>query len=346
MAKNKPVAQFYDERLHEMLRYKRPHQSQTEAQWIERFLMPYEPTNFEDAAYVIVVQNHDGSDSRVMFSCHTDTVHRGPGMQRIRYDSTKQCYFKDDKEPLGADDAAGAWVMLEMIDAGVPGTYMFHRGEECGGLGSKYIASKHTDFLDMHDYAIAFDRRGSTSVITHQGYGRCCSDEFAQALADAINEDGVSMYAPDDTGVFTDTANYTEDIPECTNLACGYANEHSGNETLHLPTLFALRDACLRIDWASLPVARDPAVVERYDFNKLYGGYDFGGYDYKTTGSGKGAAYKLLYTMSRSEMLDMAYSDPETFVAMVREELFDEVPKRSARDDYEIGDYESSFKYY
>jgi hypothetical protein len=87
-------------------------------------------------------------------------------------------------------------------------------------------------------------------------------------------------------------------------------------------------------------------VVERYDFNKLYGGYDFGGYDYKTTGSGKGAAYKLLYTMSRSEMLDMAYSDPETFVAMVREELFDEVPKRSARDDYEIGDYESSLKYY
>jgi hypothetical protein len=25
-------------------------------------------------------------------------------------------------------------------------------------------------------------------------------------------------------------------------------------------------------------------------------------------------------------MLDMAYTDPETFVAMVREELFDEVP--------------------
>jgi hypothetical protein len=267
-------------------------------------------------------------------------------MQRIRYDSTKQCYFKGDKQPLGADDAAGAWVMLEMIDAGVPGTYMFHRGEECGGLGSRHIANKHTDFLEMHDYAIAFDRRGSTSVITHQGYGRCCSDAFAQALADAINDDGVSMYMPDDTGVFTDTANYTDDIPECTNLSCGYANEHSGNETLHLPTLFALRDACLRIDWASLPVARDPAVVEKYDFNKLYGGYDFGAYDYKTTGSGKGAAYKLLYTMSRSEMLDMAYTDPETFVALVREELFDEVPKRSTYDDHEIGDYESSLKYY
>jgi hypothetical protein len=45
--------------------------------------------------------------------------------------------------------------------------------------------------------------------------------------------------------------------------------------------------------------------------------------------------------MSRSEMLDMAYADPETFVAMVREELFDEVPRlkqdiggHHADDDY------------
>jgi hypothetical protein len=52
-------------------------------------------------------------------------------------------------------------------------------------------------------------------------------------------------------------------IPECTNLSCGYANEHSSNETLHLPTLVALRDACLNIDWAALPVVRDPTVVER-----------------------------------------------------------------------------------
>ena len=349
MTKKKQHDQPYDKRLHEMLRYKRPHQSKTEAAWIERFIAPYNPFNLDDAAYIVHIPNTDGTDAPVMFSCHTDTVHRADGMQRIRYDRKKQVYFKDDKEPLGADDAAGAWVMLEMIDAGVPGCYVFHRGEECGGLGSSHLAKQHPDFLNTFNYAVAFDRRGSTSVITHQGYGRCCSDLFAQALADDINADEVSMYAPDDTGVFTDTANYTGIIPECTNLSCGYANEHSGNETLHLPTLFALRDACIRIDWSSLPVDRDPTVVERYDFKSLYGGYDFNVHTYDYGGKkDKGAAYRLLYTMSRSEMLDMAYADPETFVAMLREELFDEVPTGNDRERLRqgIGGYYSDDDYW
>jgi hypothetical protein len=326
----------YNERLHQMLRYKRPHGSKTEAQWIERFIMPYNPYDVDDAAHIITVPNTDGTASMTLFSCHTDTMHRTAGMQRLRYDRKEQVYFKDDKEPLGADDAAGAWIMLEMIDAGVPGCYVFHRAEECGGIGSKHLASKHAEFIGSFSHAVAFDRKSSMSVITHQGYGRCCSDEFAQALADAINADGVSMYAPDDTGVFTDTANYTELIPECTNLSCGYANEHSSNETLHLPTLVALRDACLNIDWAGLPVVRDPSVVEKYSYP-----YDFGTYDYGYGKKDKSASYRLLYSMSRSEMLDMAYADPETFVAMVREELFDEVPRlkqdiggHHADDDY------------
>jgi hypothetical protein len=76
--------------------------------------------------------------------------------------------------------------------------------------------------------------------------------------------------------------------------------------------------------------------VEKYSYP-----YDFGTYDYGYGKKDKSASYRLLYSMSRSEMLDMAYTDPETFVAMVREELFDEVPRLKqdigghyADDDY------------
>lgn len=320
MKKKSTKPEFYDERLHDMLRYKRPHLSKSEADWIERFIKPYQPTLIDDAALVITVPNSDGDTPTVMFSCHTDTVHHEDGMQHICYNRTTQTYYKKDGKPLGADDAAGAWVMLEMIDAGVPGVYVFHRGEERGGLGSSHIADKHYDFLAQFDYAVAFDRKGSTSVITHQGLSRCCSDAFAQALADAFNDDGISMYTPDDTGVFTDTANYIDDIPECTNISCGYANEHTGNESLHLPTLFALRDACVRVDWQSLPVERDPSIRDNKKWSwDYYQPYNYGTQDVDPMTTGL-----TLRSMTRTEMIDMAYTDPETFVGLVRAELFDE----------------------
>jgi hypothetical protein len=318
-----------NERLYEMLRYKRPHESKSEAQWIERFIMPYDPLNIDDMALVITVPHADGRHPKTLFSCHTDTVHRKAGKQRIKYDVAKQCFYKTDGEPLGADDAAGAWLMLEMIDAGVPGCYFFHRAEECGGLGSSHIATKYGDILYKFNRAIAFDRRGSTDVITHQGWSRCCSDAFAQALADALNTNEANMYLPDDSGVFTDTANYTDIIPECTNLSCGYDHEHSGNETLHLPSLLNLRAACLTIDWDSLPTDRNPMVQEYKEnkWNTLYQTYD------KYTKDNDHS----LYGMTKDEMYDMAYTDPETFVMLVRAELFGE-PLESKYDSYAYDD--------
>lgn len=316
--------EYYDERLHDMLRTKRPHGSAAEIKWVKDFILtPYpqayhigDPKN--PAAYVIEV-----GDSRTMFSSHVDTVHREGGKQTVKYDKKGLKYYKTDGKPLGADDTAGCWVMLEMIDAGVPGVYVFHRGEECGGIGSGFIAEKHSGFLERFDRAIAFDRRGSTSVITHQGWGRCASDEFAQSLADMLNDDGVSMYLPDDTGIFTDTANYVDFIPECTNLSCGYANEHSGNETLHLPTVFILRDRCLEIDWEKLPTERVPGVVDYKD--------DYT-YHYTTKTNSSYYSGSMLYNMTKSDMLDMAYTDPETFVEVVRNELFGE---EDEKDNYE-----------
>lgn len=325
--------EFYDERLHNMLRYKRPHNSTSEAAFTNAFLIDkyecyYLGKEEDPAAYFITV-----GESRTMFSCHIDTVHHSDGMQRVKYDREKKVYYKADKECLGADDTAGCWLLLEMIDAGVPGTYVFHRGEERGGIGSSYISEHHPEFLMQFDRAIAFDRRGSTDVITHQGWTRCASTAFADYLADRFNEDGHSMYCADDTGVFTDTANYTDLIPECTNISCGYMHEHTANETLHLPTLFALRDNCLRIDWEALPVERDPSKVEYFDDGGWQRGYlTTTGGRYKETDTDylEGAD---LYRMSRSEMNDLAYTDPETFVNLVRQELFGEFHDKE--DTYE-----------
>lgn len=304
---------LYDKRLHAMLQFKRPHGSETERAWAQTLLAPYGAQLIDDMAWVVTITRPDGSESNVMFSSHVDTVHRTEGKQRVWFDPKAECYFKDDDAPLGADDGAGVWLMLEMMDAKVPGTYVFHRGEECGGVGSSHMAKHRAKWVASFDYAIAFDRRGTYDVITHQGFGRCCSDEFADALADALNNEGM-MYTPSDEGVFTDTANYLGLIPECTNLSCGYDMEHTGWETLYLPHLFAMRDALVKIDWDSLPVKRDPSVDEFED--------RWDNWRSQIGGTKHATHYEPeLEDMEYDELLEYCYNSPDEFVSRVWTEL-------------------------
>src|SRR3546814_3924895 len=87
-----------------------------------------------------------------------------------------------------------------MIAAAFPVLYLFHRGEEQGCLGSRWIERHTPELLADIDAAIAFDRAGLGDVITHQSYGRTCSDAFATNLASALNRQNSGFrYAPDDT---------------------------------------------------------------------------------------------------------------------------------------------------
>jgi hypothetical protein len=240
-----------------MLEYRRPAWSHTETKWINRFLLPL---GLEEDAYGNLYKRI--GTAPVLYSCHTDTAHHAGGKQTISLlnGTIAQCDAKSNC--LGADDTAGAWLMVEMIRAGKPGLYIFHRAEEVGGLGSSYIA-KHTPGL-LADilYAIAFDRRGNTSIITHQG-NRTCSDVFAKSLGRAL----AMGHVPDSGGLFTDTANYTDLIGECTNVSVGYQNEHTKRETLDAEYLLALRDAVLALDVTGLVAERQPGDVDPDDYS-------------------------------------------------------------------------------
>jgi hypothetical protein len=146
-----------------------------------------------------------------------------------------------------------------MILAGTPGLYIFHRGEERGGIGSRALVRDRPALVDGIQQAIAFDRRGTTSIITWQSRGLSCSDTYARALADQLNAiDPTFAFEPDDTGVYTDTAEYTGLIPECTNISVGYEGAHSPRETLDVDFVLALRDAVIRLDPSLLPIERAP----------------------------------------------------------------------------------------
>lgn len=199
--------------------------------------------------------NTDGV-ARTLFSCHIDTacLDEGDVERHLNYDGT---LHTNQTSILGADDAAGIFIMLNMWVAGVPGTYVFHEGEEIGGIGSADLAQTAPELLTNHDRAIAFDRAGTTDIITSQATGMCCSDGFAYALSNELYvASGKDITLTPAAGIFTDTANYNHLIPECTNISVGYEFEHTRHESQDTNFLFKLTQACIAVNWDALPTVR------------------------------------------------------------------------------------------
>lgn len=242
---------------------------------------------------VAVVPTVDGKESDVMFSAHVDTQDHSKGnfaacppagiKQPLVYDANFGHIMVDTKAPdaggcLGADDGIGVWIMLRMIEKGVPGTYVFHRGEEVGGLGASAMLAGHKDFLKKFNMAVAFDRPGTDEVILTQGGSRCASDKFGNALAKALTmASDQLMYRISHAGVFTDTKVYRGVIAECVNIGVGYEGQHSTREVQDYTHAVALLDACLALDWSSLPIDRDPATAAN-EYNGSRRGMYAGGY--------------------------------------------------------------------
>lgn len=202
--------------------------------------------------------------SDVMFTSHLDTVSTKTDVKLIsRIKEGQEFISSDGTTILGADDKAGVTVLHYMMAHNIPGVYYFFVGEESGGIGSGKVAEsiKRIPHLKGIKKCVSFDRRNYYSVITSQMYDVCCSDEFAEALCVELNKSGLKM-GLDPTGVFTDSANFIEHIPECTNISVGYFNEHTKKEALNITFLKKLAEACIKVDWSNLPIVRTVELSE------------------------------------------------------------------------------------
>jgi len=239
--------------LIDMHTYCRPANSRTERQFIRRYIAPLPGAAADPWGNWHVTI---GAAPTILFSCHTDTVHQRGGRQRIRLaDGILTLDAPGRSTCLGADDSAGVFLCREMIRRGIPGHYVFHNSEEIGCLGSRALAADPGGPLEGIRAAVAFDRGGHTDVITHQCGRRTCSEDFAGALAAALGHG----YQPSDRGIYTDTREYADLVPECTNVSVGYTGAHSPAEALDVAHVGCLLAAVCALDWTRLPIARTPA---------------------------------------------------------------------------------------
>jgi hypothetical protein len=225
----------------------------------------------------------------------------------------------DGNTNLGADDKAGTAIMLNMISENVPGLYYFFMGEESGCVGSTNLSREYDNLvtegiLPRVTKCISFDRRGYDSVITHQSSGRCASEEFATELSNRLNEYGF-WFKNDSGGVYTDSAEFTDIIPECTNISVGYFSEHTLTEKQDLDFLELLAIVMTKIEWETLPIERDN-TEHSYSGKASYGGYggygnDYDGYgDYGNYNSHKSAeSHTPNYHQSSKSTKSTIYKD-------------------------------------
>lgn len=253
-----------------ILSYARPEGTWAQHEMIERFIEPTGAT--EDLYGNWYLDVGDSKACPVIWSSHTDTAHWEPRRQwlHLDLDGILTVHFGYQKLGccLGADDGAGVWLILEMIRAGVPGRYIFHTGEEIGCEGSEAIA-RDGELIRGFKMAIALDRAGLSDVVTHQMGSRCCSEEFASQLARLLPGSYKTAH-----GVYTDTASYMRDIPECTNLSVGYYDQHGASESLDTIHIRRLRDSLCAItddDIQGLPIVRDPSDYKRWEWGRSSG---------------------------------------------------------------------------
>lgn len=253
--------------LIEMLKYRRPQGSKTQAKFCKRYLEPVFGKPDSHGNYILQL-----GDSPICFTAHHDTVHTKDGFQIVTVSGDIVTTSDKDSNCLGADCTTGIWLILGMIEAGVAGTYVIHAAEESGCVGSRALVDDSPLWLESIQAVISFDRMGQESIITHQCGMRTASDAFAVSLSQALN---MPMLRPDPTGVYTDSESYAHIIPECTNVSVGYLKQHTSKESQDLFFADSLLESLIKANWQSLVIERNPLDYDTED-SLYWHGFDRG----------------------------------------------------------------------
>ena len=155
---------------------------------------------------------------------HLDTVFSKPPSE-IFYDINKNVIW--GVGGLGADDRAGVYAILKLINSINKPHIIFTTDEEKGSIGAQQlIKDVPTPFADMR-YIIELDRQGSKDCVFYQ----CDNPDFTNYIS--------SFGFKENFGTFSDIS---EICPAWkiagVNLSIGYKDEHSAMERLYIDDMF------------------------------------------------------------------------------------------------------------
>ena len=162
-------------------------------------------------------------DIPIALVAHLDTVYKTP-VSNLYYDQRKGVLWSP--EGLGADDRAGVFAILKILQDGYRPSVIFTTDEEKGGVGASALAEIPCPIPNLK-YMIELDRRGSNDCVFYD----CYCPEFV----DYVESFGFC----EKYGSFSDISFLMGEWLTCgVNLSVGYEEEHSYSEHLYVGPLF------------------------------------------------------------------------------------------------------------
>lgn len=168
--------------------------------------------------YIVAVGNIP-----IALVAHMDTVFKKP-VTNLYYDKDKGVLWSP--EGLGADDRAGIFIMIKLIQEGLRPSIILTCDEEKGGVGAAVLAQEDCPIPNLK-YMIQLDRRGACDCVFYE----CYNKDFFQYVS--------SFGFREAYGTFSDISFLMPEWEICgVNLSVGYEDEHSFSETLHISHMF------------------------------------------------------------------------------------------------------------
>jgi len=164
-------------------------------------------------------------DIPIMLTAHMDTVFKSPP-SKIYYDTKQKVMWSP--QGLGADDRAGIFAILKILQKGYRPAICFTTDEERGSLGAMKLIKDFKTSPFYLKYIIELDRRGMNDCVFYS----CDNDLFTEYVE--------SFEFVTNWGTFSDISTI---CPEWgiagVNLSVGYLDEHSVIETLNTCALYS-----------------------------------------------------------------------------------------------------------
>jgi hypothetical protein len=164
-------------------------------------------------------------DIPIALVAHMDTVFKTP-VSDLYYDQKKGVMWSP--QGLGADDRAGIFAILKIIQYGYRPSIIFTTDEEEGGTGALSLTVDHSKCpIPNLKYMIELDRRGSNDCVFYD----CYNPEFIEYIE--------SFGFCEKYGSFSDISFLMPAWKICgVNLSVGYDDEHSYSEILNIGPLY------------------------------------------------------------------------------------------------------------
>lgn len=239
-------------------------------------------------------------DIPIALVAHMDTVFKTQP-QNIFYDKDKCVMWSP--EGLGADDRAGVFAIIKILQAGLKPTVIFTTDEEIGAVGAEKLVAEVPEPYTELKYIIQLDRRGSNDCVFYD----CDNETFTEYVE--------TFGFAENWGSFSDISVICPIWKVAgVNLSIGYQDEHSLCETLnttHMLQTISKVKKMLQVE--NIPAFEYiPAVYKYSKYGNLYSypGWDdlSWGEDYKCEKCGrKFSEYEVLPIISKKQPYKTVY---------------------------------------